>query len=143
VSGADTGRTTHYAAFAGQRRRFRLRLGEMAELERLCGAGIGAIMVRLHSHQFKAADIRETVRLGLEGGGMIEPEATALVMHYLDDGVPLADHIALAGEILNACVCGVPDTGKPEGERSDDPATSPPSTLPAPRSASRRKRSTG
>jgi hypothetical protein len=34
------------ADFAGRPCRFQLRLGEMAELERLCGAGIGAIFMR-------------------------------------------------------------------------------------------------
>lgn len=136
MSGANTGRTTHLAPFAGQRRRFRLRLGEMGELERLCGAGIGEIMVRLAAHRFRAADIRETIRLGLEGGGTSEPEATALVMRHVDEA-PLAEHMQLAGDILSAAVAGIPDdAGKAAGESTERPATSPPITPPAPPSAS-------
>jgi hypothetical protein len=94
--------------FAGRERTFRLRLGEASELERLCEAGIGAIMVRIATHQFKIADIREAVRLGLQGGGASEPEATALVMHNVDK-VPLAQHIALAADIIGAYVNGLPE----------------------------------
>lgn len=117
------------ADFAGRRRRFQLRLGEIAELERLCGAGIGEVMLRLGSHTFRLADIREPVRLGLEGGGATEPEATALVARYLD-GTPLAEHLELAGRIIAACVNGAPP-GKPAAESEHAPATSPPSTAPA------------
>ena len=125
-------RRTVRAAFAGQDRTFRLRLGEIAELERCAGTGIGEIMMRLASHRFKQADIRDTVRLGLEGGGLPEPEATVLVMRYVDEE-PLGEHLQLAADILSAAVSGVPETpGKAEEARTSDPATSPPSTVPAP-----------
>lgn len=104
-------RTTVRAPFAGQDRTFRLRLGEIGELERLCSAGIGEIMMRLASHRFRAADIRDTIRLGLEGGGLFEPDATALVMRYLDDE-PIGEHLNLAADILTAAVSGVPQAPK-------------------------------
>lgn len=132
---ADTSRTAVDRPFAGRTRRFQLRIGEIGELERLCGAGIGAIQLRLAGHQFRFADIREAVRLGLEGGGASEPEATGLVMRYVDRA-PIAEHIQLAADILSACIAGVPEPededppGKPTAERTD-PATSPPSTAPA------------
>ena len=136
MSALDTSRTTIDRPFAGRRRRFRLRIGEMGELERLCSAGIGEIMVRLAAHRFRAADIRETIRLGLEGGGAAEPEATALVMRYLDEA-PLGEHLQLAGDILSAAVSGVEvEAGNEHGERSDSPATSPHSTEPEPPSGS-------
>lgn len=94
--------------FAGRDRTFLLRIGEASELERLCNAGIGGIMVRLASHQFFTGDIREAVRLGLQGGGASEPEATALVMGNVDTR-PLAEHIQLAADILGAYVSGLPD----------------------------------
>lgn len=131
----DTSRTAIDHVFAGRSRRFQLRIGEIGELERLCGAGIGAIQLRLTGHQFRLADIREAVRLGLEGGGASEPEATSLVMRYLDPA-PIAEHIQLAAYILSACIAGVPEPededppGKPMAG-SPDPATSPPSTEPA------------
>ncbi|MGY2051680.1 gene transfer agent family protein [Methylobacterium sp. JK268] len=121
----DTSRTAHYADFAGRRRKFELRLGEIGELERRAGAGIGEIMVRLAAHRFYAADIRETVRLGLVGGGEDLAGAEAL-MRYSVDGFPLSEHLQLAADILAAAVTGVEPEGNGGTEgRSDAPATSP------------------
>ncbi len=121
TSGPDTSRTTHYAAFAGRRRRFRLRLGQIEELERLAKAGIGEIMLRLAQHRFRAADIRETVRLGLEGGGLDEPSATALVMYHVDEA-PISDHFQLASDVLSSAVSGIPsDPENVVDERTSGP----------------------
>lgn len=123
MSDIDTSRTLIERPFAGRMRRFQLRYGEIEALERHCGAGIGEIMLRLGTHRFKAADIIETVRLGLEGGGLEEMDATALIMPYQTQA--LAAHLQLAADIISAAVTGVPAPGKPEG--ADDapaPATS-------------------
>lgn len=129
---AETGATAYFATFAGRRRRFQLRLGEIEELERLCGAGIGEISLRLAGHRFRNSDVRETVRLGLEGGGLGEAEASALVGRYVD-GRPLTDSIGIAAKVIEAAVAGIPDDdpGKHEAERSADQETSPPSSEPA------------
>src|SRR3954466_6285902 len=103
----DTSKTVLFAPFAGQQRRFKLPLGKISDLERLCEAGIGGIMVRLVTHQFKASDIWEPIRLGLEGGGMSEPEATATCMAYHDE--PLMWRAELASQILQAAVNGIPE----------------------------------
>ncbi len=95
-------------AFAGRERTFQLRFGEAAELERVCGAGIGAIMVRLATHQFYTSDIRETLRLGLQGGGASEPEATALIMGNVDTK-RLVEYLELAADTIGAYVNGIPD----------------------------------
>jgi hypothetical protein len=128
---------THlYTDFAGQRRKFELTLGKVGELERLANAGIGEIMLRLAAHTFRLSDVRESIRLGLEGGGTPEPEATALIKHYVD-GAPLADHLKLAGDIVGAFVNGMKADAqgdppkKDEAEIGPGPATSPPSTKPA------------
>jgi hypothetical protein len=133
MSAATTGRTVVDADFAGQRRRFQLRIGEIGELERLTGTGIGAILMRIASHQFSVRDVWETIRLGLEGGGTPAIEASALVLRYRD--APLIDFLPLAGSIVAAAVNGVPTNataGKPaaEGSPPTPPATSPPSTPP-------------
>ena len=112
----DTSRTLVRAPFAGQERRFQLRIGEMGELERICGGGIGAIFMRLGSHQFGVREVWDTIRLGLEGGGTTAIEATALVMRYHDQ--PLMDFLPLAGQIVAAAVNGVPP-GKAETERGE------------------------
>lgn len=125
----DTSLTAIDRPFAGQSRRFQLRYGEIGELERVCGAGIGAIMMRVAGHQFSARDVWETIRLGLEGGGMEEPEATATVMRY--HGTALAPHLQLVADILCAAVSGVErSAGKEEEAGVSAPATSPPSTPP-------------
>ena len=132
MSKPDTSQTVLFAPFAGQARRFCLPLGKMADLERLCGAGIGGIMVRVGTHQFKASDIWETIRLGLEGGGMSEPEATALCMSYHDQ--PLIQYVELAAKVLAAAVNGVlaedADDDKKKEKTSEHPVTSHPSTQP-------------
>lgn len=117
--------------FAGREREFCLRIGEIGELERICGAGIGAIMLRLASHQFYSADIWETIRLGLEGGGLLEIEASALVTRYREQ--PLAPYLGLAAEIVQAAVSGADPEAAASGEETAEghPATSPPSTAPA------------
>ncbi|MCJ2132450.1 gene transfer agent family protein [Methylobacterium sp. E-045] len=132
MSDIDTGRTVVDAPFAGQERRFQLRIGEIGELERLTGVGIGATFMRLGSHQFSVREVWDVIRLGLEGGGTSAVEATALVMRYQDQ--PLMDFLPLAGRIIAAAVNGVPP-GKSETEgtgESLDPATSPSSTPGAP-----------
>jgi hypothetical protein len=121
--------TSVWRDFAGRRRKFELRIGEIGELERLCEAGIGAIFTRVSTMQFRLADIRETIRLGLEGAGLLESEATALVLRYLD-GRPLLEHIQIAADILIACCTGIEEDlpGKAPAETPDAPATSAPST---------------
>lgn len=112
----------------------------MAELERLCGAGIGAIFVRLGSHQFTHRDIWDTIRLGLEGGGMSGLTASALVLRYQNE--PLMDYLPLAGQIVAAAVNGVPKgKAETEGESQADPVTSRSSSQPGRSRGSRQKKS--
>lgn len=118
MSKADTSKTVLFAPFAGHERRFKLPLGKIADLERICGAGIGAIMVRLATHQFKASDIWEPIRLGLEGGGMSEPEATATCMAYHEE--PLMWRAELASQILQAAVNGIPQEGADDSKKKNN-----------------------
>lgn len=143
---SDPAKTTvHHALFAGRRRRFCLRLGEIEELEQLCGAGVGSIWKRLALADFKAGDIRETIRLGLIGGDMAPKMADAFVERYVD-ARPLGENFELAIAILRALIDGAVEAeedlpGKDTAERSDDPATSPPSSSPEPLSDSPRSTS--
>lgn len=88
-------------SFGGQNRNFELRIGEIIELERLCRAGIGEITARLLDGRHMVSDIRETIRLGLEGAGTSPVEAHALVSRYVE-GQPLMDNLALAQAITTA-----------------------------------------
>jgi len=126
---------------AGQRRKLQLRLGEVAMLETLSKAGIGAIALRLVQHAFYVSDVRETLRLALEGGGATEAEATAIVLHYVD-GRPLDAYVDVAADVIGAFLRGAPTddkkkdnpptTGKPPVDGAPPgPETSPTSTAPA------------
>ncbi|KQP34304.1 hypothetical protein ASF27_01715 [Methylobacterium sp. Leaf102] len=141
MSAIDTGRTCVDADFAGERRRFQLRLGEMGELERLTGIGIGAIFMRMGAHQFSHRDVWDTIRLGLEGGGTSALEATALVMRYHTQ--PLMDFLPLAASIVAAAVNGAPPGKSATEGGSIAPETSPSSTPAAPSSDGPLGKSTG
>lgn len=115
--------------FAGRERSFILRIGEVGELERLCNAGIGMIALRLSTHQFYVADVREAIRLALQGGGLGEPEATALVMSSIDEN-PLADHLDLAANIVQAYLNGLPEPLKKKEQAESDQTPSSPEISP-------------
>jgi hypothetical protein len=131
--------TTIVRPFAGRRHIFRLTLGGVEELERLCNAGIGQIYGRLATAAFWNADIRETIRLGLTGGGLSDAEASRLVMDTVDTA-PLAHHLGLATAIVTAYAVGVDEAlGKSDSAAAEGPGeagtprpeTSPPSSPPA------------
>ncbi|TDX63997.1 tail tube GTA-gp10-like protein [Methylosinus sp. sav-2] len=129
--------TVHYAVFGGRRRRFCLRIGEIGELEDLCSAGVGAIWRRLALLEFRHADIRETIRLGLIGGGEMQPGAAEALVSRLVDARPLAESVDLAVAIMRALIEGVTEEakrapGKETAESAPDaPETSPPISSPA------------
>lgn len=122
---------------------FRLGLAQIAELQRTCGAGIGAIYARvlrgryttqggvdigsIHEADFYQADLRETIRLGLIGGKSgtvndqpvdVSPDrARQLVENYVDTR-PLYESWTLAAAILTALVVGyAPEGAKPADKK--------------------------
>lgn len=102
-----------YREFAGAEREFRLRLGDILDLEEACGkVGIGAIYLRLAGHQYFIRDIQHTIRLALIGGGLPATEAGELVRQRLDAGL-LVELQGLAVDILVARFAGL------EPEQSD------------------------
>lgn len=102
---------------------FALKLKQIEELQRLCGAGLGEIAQRmLVERRWYAGDIVETIRLGLIGGGTPAVRARELIETYVD-GHPLADprdpanHLATAQAVITAAYFGVAEvTGEPEGK---------------------------
>lgn len=131
MSQADTSRTMVRKFFAGRERNFQLRLGEISEMERNCNAGIGEIMARLATHRFGVNDIWEPVRLGLIGGGASALEADLTVQTYHPPHYPIADFLALAVEIVQGAVSGVPQgKDETEGASTAAPGTSPCSSAP-------------
>ncbi len=87
----------------------------IAELERKAGVGIGAISKRLIAGQFYLADIAETIRLGLIGGGM-SPEHAASYTHLYCLIRPIAETLPLALSIFECAFFGAPadDNENPE-----------------------------
>ena len=68
---------------------FALKASQIEELEKLCDEGIGRIAARVFSRvDFSYKHVRETIRLGLIGGGMPAVAASRLTKPY-DDGVPM------------------------------------------------------
>lgn len=114
--------TIHRGPFAGRERNFQLRLGEIEQLEVACKAGIGEIALRLTTGMYRLADVRETIRLGLVGGGESEPSSTALVMGSFDLQ-PILPFVPLAALIISACLAGV-ESPKEVAEAPDGQATS-------------------
>lgn len=101
--------------------RFRLAIGQLRELQDKIGVGPFALYSRIDLGTWMVDDLRETIRLGLIGGGAKPAEALALVRHYVDDR-PLMESVDPARTIIGAALAGDPkDTvGK---ERPEESAT--------------------
>lgn len=103
---------------------FRLRIGELEELQEKCDAGPEEIFTRLLSTSWRVADIRETLRLGLIGGGMAPTPALVMISRYASEG-SLTEWRPLAANIIAASINGAPDEDKPPGEQMGEKANSP------------------
>jgi hypothetical protein len=125
-------------AWADGEYRFRLALGQMRELQEKCDAGPAFILGRLQSGRWLVDDARETLRLGLIGGGLKPAESLKLVQRYVDER-PLLESVQPAMAVLLAALVGAGDEplGKPEAAKEQAPglsaesSPSPPSTEPA------------
>lgn len=139
------------------------KIDQLLDLEEKCGAGVFEIAERLESVALASAegrlggkarinDVRETIRLGLIGGGMSAIDAMRLVRKHVDNR-PALESVLLAYSILAAVLRGVPgdEPGKAQADRAaeqgsgstkTDASSDPPSTGSARRSTSRRGKST-
>jgi hypothetical protein len=99
--------TPHTAFFGDAEYPFRLSPALMIELEHKTSAGIGALCTRIFNRQFSQADIHETIRLSLIGGGIKPERAAALVASYAADR-PLSETYPLAVAVLDAVWFGQP-----------------------------------
>lgn len=113
------------------------KIGQALELEEKCGgAGVAEILDRLRTNRWKLNDVRETIRLGLIGGGLTPVNALNVVKRYVDDR-PWAESLLVAQAVMIAAVVGVPGDlvgkDKAEGTVTEASALSaPPSTVPEP-----------
>lgn len=135
-------------AWPDEERVYRLRIGELIELQEKCGAGPMAILRRLFDNQWRVEDVRETIRLGLIGGGLPASEAIRLVRRYVEE-LPIGQAVPHAAAILAAGIMGVddepleePGAGAGETRATTTASGSPPSTEMGPSSAGRPSRST-
>lgn len=137
---------------------FALKAKQIEELEHICGEGIGRICMRVFGRvDYSYKHLRETIRLGLIGGGTDAISAKRLVETYVD-GAPISPFkvdakgaklkdaagnlvtdpmstLSVAGAILNAVHFGwseLPDA--PLGE-ADGPARKPTSDSTGPHSS--------
>lgn len=126
---------------------FQLNIAELEELQELTDAGPEEVFHRISEGRWRVADIRETIRLGLKGAGMVALTARAMVDRYAGPG-QLADNKELATCILAAALVGAPDEDVPSGEMQGESDRSPDkssgsqtSTKSAAPSATRRRKS--
>lgn len=116
---------------------FRLGLAQLLELQEKTDAGPLELAMRLRAGRCRAQDPRETIRLGLIGAGATPHTALALVARYVD-ARPLLESVPLALDIITAALA-LPedaDRGKAPAETGMGASPLPPSSAPAPSSAS-------
>lgn len=90
------------------------KIGELRELQVKCGTGPHKIAGRLLSDEWLVDDIRETLRIGLMGGGMKSTDALRLVDRYAGEGGWLT-HLPTAQAVILAALKWPEDIERPKG----------------------------
>jgi hypothetical protein len=141
---------TRLIAWAGGEDLFCLsKAGQIFDLEDKCGAGISTIMARLESGSWHFNDVRETIRLGLIGGGATPERAMAAIKNHVDPPNAFAPSVLVAYEIVKSVIFGFPEddpVGKTVPAEANetgsttttDASDAPPSSASAPPSDGRR-----
>lgn len=78
----------------------------------------------LQSGAWRAEDIREIIRCGLIGGGMLPAQAIKLVRLYVEER-PLMENVGLATRVLGAGLIGAPEENVGEMQAANPVATEP------------------
>jgi hypothetical protein len=117
---------------------FRLGIGQLRELQEKTDCGPMELLRRFLRGTWRLDDVRETLRLGLIGGGMEPIRALSSVARYVDDR-PLAESVPPAQAVISVLLFGNEEddpTGKAMAEESSSSRTegspSPTSTEPGP-----------
>lgn len=84
--------------------RFRLDIDALRELQDKTDAGPAFLLHRIVTAQWRVDDLRETIRLGLIGGGVEPIRALALVQRYFDNRGGYGQHQTLAALVLQAAI---------------------------------------
>ena len=85
---------------------FLLTIDLLKALQERCDAGPRWILARLLENQWRVEDVVETIRLGLEGGGLDKEQARKLVKWNVEER-PLTESVLPAALILNYALFGV------------------------------------
>lgn len=108
-----------------------LKIEQLILLQEKTGVGPYVLQQRLMMAEWYVADIIETLRLALIGGGMAPREAYNLVTTYCVEG-ELAKYSILAYNAIYAALHGAPEEDEevelPEGDESDPSSTPPTKT---------------
>jgi hypothetical protein len=100
---------------------FRLAYGQLLELQEKTGVGPFALYRRFMADDWGVADIFETIRIGLIGGGMTPRDAFKLAKKYVQNDPPLT-WLTLARMILIVGLHGAPDEDKMATPEDDEEA---------------------
>lgn len=103
--------------WGGDIRKFRLTIERILALQDARDSGIGEIAIRLATNRYWLQDVRETIRLGLLGGGTKEKVVERLVAEYVREGT-IKDCAYLARLIVDAALYEeepLPTSGEAEG----------------------------
>lgn len=109
-------------AFGDGEHAFKLMVQGILEIEEKCDAPFASIFARVSAGAYKFADVYETLRLGLIGGGKSPVEAKKIVDRYT---VPLAESSAIARVVLAAVMFGF--EAAPLGKETAAPSEQSPS----------------
>lgn len=121
--------------WADGRHTFRLAIDQMRELQEKVDAGPAWLLDRIRVGNWRIDDLRETIRLGLIGGGKEPLAALGLVERYIDKR-PFAENVSPAIVILSAALFGAPDGERPGKRKAAKPAVETPPSSSAESSAS-------
>lgn len=110
--------------WVGGEHTFALPIGQLRALQDSTSAGPEQLLRRMVNGEWRVDDLRETIRLGLIGGGLPNSEAGPLVAKVFDQH-PLIDFRETAYRIIGAALVGPED---------DQPGELAGVTTPAPKS---------
>ena len=100
--------------FGDGERDFALPSKWILELERTTASGFGELLHRLRGGTFRLADLTETIRIAMIGGGASPADADALVTTYVAaEGNALIEAQILATDILLDRYAGTGATDEP------------------------------
>lgn len=94
--------------WAGGEHDFDLRIEHLRALQDRCDAGPEWILSRLTTKQWLVDDVIQTIRLGLEGGGMPKEDARKMVAKFVEDR-PLTLSVLTAQAVLLVALFGNED----------------------------------